>query len=123
MFGQLALIMQTRNVDLREVFEYPIGPYPWSLSGPMGELRKTNKASLLHALEKDIVPEETVDDRTVTVIDGMALVQKAKTIGKTFGDLSDTLLRTVMALGKDSQRIEVVFYVYRDESIKNMQND
>ena len=48
LFGQLALIMQKRIVDLEEVFKYPLGPYPWSLCGVMGELRKTNKASLMH---------------------------------------------------------------------------
>ena len=28
MFGQLALIMQTCDIDLRKLFEYPVGPYP-----------------------------------------------------------------------------------------------
>ena len=44
LFGQLTLIMQTRNLDLKEVFEYPLGPYRWSLCGVMGELRKSNKS-------------------------------------------------------------------------------
>ena len=70
LFGQLALIMQTRNVNLKEIFEYPLGPYPWSLCGDMGELRKTNKSSLMHILEKDVETEETVDGSYVTIIDG-----------------------------------------------------
>ena len=85
----------------------------------MGELRKTNKASLLHTLEKDVTPDNTVEGNIVTVLDGMALIQKAKTAGQTFGDLSDTLLRTVLFLGKDSKRIDLVFDVYWDQSIKN----
>ena len=36
--GQLALLMQTRDIDLREVITYLVGPYPWSYCGPMGEL-------------------------------------------------------------------------------------
>ena len=107
MFGQLALIMQTRDIDLRKLFEYPVGPYPWSLCGPMGELRKTNKTSLLHTLEKNVTLDNTVEGNIVTVLDGMALVQKAKTAGQ-----SDTLLRTVLFLGKDSKRIDLVFDVY-----------
>ena len=49
----------------------------------------------------------------------MALIQKAKTARQTFGDLSYTLLRTVLFLGKDSKRIDLVFDVYWDQSIKN----
>ena len=119
MFGQLALIMQTRDIDLRKLFEYPVCPYLWSLGGLMGELRKTNKASLLHTLGKYVTPDDTVEGNVVTVLDGMALIQTAKTAGQTFGDLSDTLLRTVLFLRKDSKRIDLVFDVYCDQSIKN----
>ena len=57
MFGQLALIIQSRHVD----------PclYPWSLC-----------ASLLHALENNVTSDDNVEGETVTVLDGMALLQK-----------------------------------------------
>ena len=119
LFGQLALIMQTGNLDLKEVFEYPLGPFPWSLSGVMGLLRKTNKSSLMHWLENDVDSEESVEGRFATVFDGMAIIQSVNPNGKTFGDLLKQLLKTVMSLGKDSARIDVVFDVYRAESIKN----
>ena len=109
MFGQLALIMQTRHVDFKKVLEYPVAPYPWSLCGSMGELRKTSKASLLHALEKDFTSDDNFAGETVTVLDGMALVQKTRTTRETFGVISDILLRTVLFLGKDSKRIDLVF--------------
>ena len=38
MFGQLALSMQHHEINLKEVFEYPIGPYLRSLCGSMGEM-------------------------------------------------------------------------------------
>jgi hypothetical protein len=50
MIGQLVLLMKTRKSYLREVFEYQVGPYPWSLCEPMGELRKTCKTSLFFML-------------------------------------------------------------------------
>ena len=78
LFGQLALIIQTQNINLRDVFKYPLGPYPWPLCGVMGELRKSNKASLLHKLEKGIQPLEYIVGQHVTIIDGMALVQKSQ---------------------------------------------
>ena len=31
LFGRLALIMQSRNVDPKEVFSYPMGPQTWPL--------------------------------------------------------------------------------------------
>ena len=79
MFGQLALLMQHHEINLKEVFEYPIGPYPWSLCGRMGELRKTCKSTLLRSLEKGVDPEKQNDDETTTVLDGIALVQTIKT--------------------------------------------
>ena len=42
----------------------------------------------------------------------MAVVQKAKTNDKTLSKLSEQLLKTVLSLGKDSERIDVVFDVY-----------
>ena len=106
-FGQLALVMQTRCIDLKNVFQYPLGPYPWSLCGSMGELKKTNKSVLMHFLEKDVDP------------DGMTAVQKIKASGKTFSQFSEQLFNTTLALGKSSKRIDVVFDVYKEESIKN----
>ena len=85
----------------------------------MGELRTTSKASLLHLIEKDVNTEEFVEGETVAVLDGIALVQKLRTSGKTFGELSQDLAEIVLALGKNSSRIDFVFDVYRDESIKN----
>ena len=47
LFGRMAVIGQQRNIDLKTVFSYPLGPIPWSLAGMLGEMRKTQKASLL----------------------------------------------------------------------------
>ena len=41
LFGRLSLIMQTRHIDLEDVFSYPLGPQSWPLAGMMGGLRKT----------------------------------------------------------------------------------
>ena len=45
--------MQKRNMDLKEVFKYSLGLFPWPLAGSVGDLKKTNKAALLHELEKN----------------------------------------------------------------------
>ena len=80
LFGQLALIMQTRTIDLRDVFAFPLGPHPWSLAGVMGELKKSNKATLLHMLEKDVDPVEDIVEQVITIVDGMAVVQKLELV-------------------------------------------
>ena len=54
LFGKMYIIMQHQNIDLKKVFTYPLGPLPWALAGPVGELRQTNKVALLHKLEKGI---------------------------------------------------------------------
>ena len=119
MFEQLALLMQHHEINLKGVFEYPIGLYPWILCASMGELRKICKSTLLQILEKGFDPEKQIDDETTTVLDGIALVGKIKTSGKTFGEMSDILLQTVLNRGRNSRRIDWVFDVYRDHSIKN----
>ena len=54
-----------------------------------------------------------------SVIDGMALVRKIKGTGLTFNQLANDLLNTVFETGIESTRINVVFDVYKDYSIKN----
>ena len=84
--------MQRRNVDLKEVFKHPLGPLPWSLSGIVGELRKTNKVAILHHLEKDTTPLSHPPHNHTVIIDGMAAIQKARANGLTFQHFADDLL-------------------------------
>ena len=40
LFGKLAVIAQSRNLDMKEVLQYEVGPYPWSIATCDGSLRK-----------------------------------------------------------------------------------
>ena len=119
LFGQIALIMRKRDLDLKQVFCYPLGPIPWALAGVMGELKKTNKASILHELEKATTPLERPPSNNVTIINGMAVLQKARANGLTFGQLAQTILGNVLSSAVNASRIDVVFYVYISNSIKS----
>ena len=119
LFGQLALIMQTREINLQNVFSFPLGLYPWALSGVMGELKKYNKASLLHTLENGIDPMEDEIRKPVTILDGMSIVHKTRVRDRTFAQLADAVLQTIIALGESSDVIHLVFDVNQNESIKN----
>lgn len=49
----------------------------------------------------------------------MSLVQKMKGNDKTFAQLAESTLAKVLHEGGDSERIDVVFDVYKDMSIKH----
>ena len=85
----------------------------------MGELKKCNKASLLHTLENGIDPMEDEIRKPVTILDGMAIIRKTRVRDRTFAQLADAVLQTAIALGESSDVIHLVFDVYQDESIKN----
>ena len=69
-FRKIALIQQIRSLDLKEVFCYPLGPVPWSLATSAGELMKTNKATLMHELEKGSTSVDAIQRPFATIIDG-----------------------------------------------------
>ena len=91
---------------------------PWSLSGVVGEMRKTNKVAILHHLEKDTTSLSHPPHNHATIIDGMASIQRAKVNGLTFQQFADNLLQFIISGSRLTRRIDVVFDVYWDSSIK-----
>ena len=58
------------------------------------------------------------------IIGGMAMVQKIRGDQKTFAEVADSMTSMVLhKLGTDSQRINVVFDVYRESLIKNAKRE
>ncbi|XP_066917320.1 uncharacterized protein [Clytia hemisphaerica] len=122
-FGKIALIQQFRQLDLKEVFRFPLGPVPWSLAESNGSLNKTTKSSLMHHLEKDVAPQQKVDKPFAAIIDGMALVRKVKPTGHTYQSYADHLLASAISSSGNASRVDIVFDVYRDKSIKNAERE
>ena len=56
-------------------------------------------------------------------MDGMALVQQIKTTKMTYSQFATVLLKKVLSIGRDSSRIDVVFDVYLDNSIKGVERN
>ena len=104
---------------MKYVLEHPLGPIPWSLASSDGSIRKTNKAALGKELEKSSSPAEIIPEDSACIIDAMSVIQKVKGNHNTFSDLADTVFKMVMAEGFHYKRIDMVFDVYRDMSIKN----
>jgi len=119
LFGHMILVAQSRDLHMRDVLAHPLGPLPWSIANGDGSLRKTNKATLARELEKSVSPAEVIAEPSATVIDGMSLVQKMKGNDKTFSQLAEAILSTALHDGAQSKRIDVVFDVYRETSIKD----
>ena len=107
LFGPMVLIATSRKFWLTH------------LGHCHGTLKKKSKATLARQLEKNVSEAEVIPQPSACIIDGMSLVQKAHGKNKTFGELSEALLVSALCAGSGSYRIDVVFDVYKDVSIKN----
>ena len=119
LFGHIVLIRTSRKLDVKSVLTHPLGPLPWSLGNCYGTLKKTSKSTLAQQLEKNVLLAEAIPQPSTCIIDGMSLVQKVHGDNKTFAELSDAIFMSALRTGAESSRIDVVFDVYLDESIKN----
>ena len=106
---------------MKDVLKHPLGPLPWALANYDGTPKKTNKAALAKYLEKKMTAEDQICLPSACIIDGMSLVQKANGEHKTFGEVSEQLFTTVLNIASGSKRVDVVFDVYKETSIKNVE--
>ena len=61
---------------------------------------------------------DMVSGRRATIVDAMGTVQKVHGEHLTFDELSDRILKQILTGGRGSERIDVVFDVYREQSIR-----
>ena len=123
LFAKISLVTQIRSFESRSIFKFPLGPLPWALAEPSGELKETSKASLLHKTESKLEPLDSLHGEQVLIIDGMTYVQQSKVYNKTSGQFAMDLLSKILAAGKRASCIDVVFVDYRNISIKNVERD
>ena len=53
LFAKMLLIAKSRNLHLPDVFKYSLRPFPCSLATSKGDLVKTSKSKLIHAIEEE----------------------------------------------------------------------
>ena len=92
----------------------PLGPLPWTLANADGSLRKTNKAAFAREFEKKVSPLEPIPTPSTCIIDEMGLVQRMNGNNKTFAQLAESVLSTVLYVSGQND----LFDVYRQSSIK-----
>ena len=118
-----ATITRTATADLKFLFNYPLVPLPMSLAEGDGTLKKTPKSVLLHKLEKGVEPVTEYPSDSVYVVDGMAAVRQVKPLKFTYSEFAIRLLKYVLSNGSQSKRIDVVFYVHKNNSIKDVERN
>ena len=119
----LGLIWKTNKAQLAEKLENNVliaERYPTdaiSIYDGMALLQRL-KAQLAEKLENNVLIAERYPTDAISIYDGMALLQRLKlTQGSTFRVEAEKVFLTVTS--SNSNRIDVVFDVYRDVSIKN----
>ena len=118
-FARLLVVSGKRNISLKEVLKYSLGPIPWSLATAEGSFVKTPKSKLLDAIENDAHDPliAALPERSVRVFDGMVLLQQLTSVSlSTFGEVSEYLLKRITP-----SPAKIIYFVtdqYKYDSIK-----
>ena len=119
-FARLLVIGGKREVSLRDVLTYSLGPIPWSLATADGSLAKKNKAKLLDAIENETDDPcvNEIPNYCVRVYDGMVVIQQTPSTSlETFGDMSKYVLKRIT-----SAQHKFIYFTtdqYREDSLKS----
>ena len=115
--GRLFVLSTKKNLDLHHVFSFPLTPVPLALSYVDGTIAKTQKSSLFHHLENQVVSTQTSMPAAACIVDGIFLLRTLPpNQPSTFGALAVTILVHVTSLSSD--RADIVFDTYEMPSIK-----
>ena len=111
-----------QKVDLTEILRSEMMPVPLALAKLDGSLNSGDKALLQKRLVGNVDCPEIINlngKSSCLVIDGQAwVVSLGKADCKTFGELADHFINSMLWNGQQCERIDVVFDRYRDISIK-----
>lgn len=121
LFIQITIIAIAAKICLERLLEFPLSPMPWSMATPDGMPASTDKAQLLHLLEKEcIVPPLRALTKNIAIIDAMGMLRAQVKRPKTFGEMY-TQIFNQLPFGRN----DVVHFVtdtYKENSIKDMQH-
>ena len=73
----------------------------------------------MNDIAQNVPVVEVFTEKSACIVDGMNIVQKLDGNQKTFGDIAKTVLKIVIREGDKCDRVDVVFDVYREGSIKD----
>lgn len=107
-------------MDLKKILSFDLGPLPLSLAKPDGSLAKTTKSTLLHQLENlcSATPQAP-STQSVTIFDGMAVLQSISKPPLTFAVLAKEIFTRVTGpFSTSCARVDFVCDTYPDVNIK-----
>ena len=123
LFSRMYIACQARESDMDAFFEHENHAWPPSLASN-GIMHQTSKSDLMDSLESLAPKPESIPDVDVKIVDGAALVhmldpKKSQQPIKTFEDYSALIfLPYIGRLLQNVVRVDVVWDVYRDDSLK-----
>ena len=121
-FARLLVIGGKREVNMKEVLTYSLGPIAWALATPDRGLVKTEKSKLLEVIECDCGDPlvSTLPHNCVRIFDGMVLIQQlVSTKLGTFAEMSEYLMKKIT-----SNEAKVIYFVtdqYNKDSLKSIE--
>ncbi len=74
MLAHMVLVAESRHLRMSDDLSHTLGTFLWALVNGYWTLRNMNKAAL--ARQKQVLPAETIPEPSVTITDGMSLVQQ-----------------------------------------------
>ena len=121
LFGSVLFLSLQRNVDMAEVFWYPLTPFPLSFCHTDGTILNSPKANLLTELESR-VKSEAPNKIDAAVLDGMFFLHLLVDPPKTFKQIAVYLLRK-MFNGFNCKNIHLVFDKVVSPSIMDLERN
>ena len=118
LFSNLFIICQTRKLDLDGFFAHENQCYPPSISNN-GELYETQKADIIHELEKCVNISDCQPPSDALIVDGSALVYSVQPTKGTFEDYVEKFDENIDAFAQNHSRVDVIFYQYKPDSLKS----
>ena len=128
LFSKMLLIAKSRDLEMENVLRYSLRPFPLSLATNEGNLVKTSKVKLLHAIEEEVegatVSVLPVNDKAC-ILDAMAILQTLTAIPETIGELAIQLLVKAVniAVYLNCGRVDFVSDRYPGLSIKDLERN
>ena len=120
-FSRFMMIQQSRQVSMRGIVEYELGPVLWVLAMPNREMWSPPKIRIIKDIEKDIPFTTTLPGNTVGVFYAMVLIQQLPKGVNTFGGVSDHILNRITK--NTSRCVFLLSDQYDPASIKSLDRE
>ena len=118
MFGRLLYLSAKNQINLCEIFKYPLLSEKACFASPVGSIRDSPKSKVQSFLKEQVNSHPPVDASAV-VVDGMFFVRPNSARFTTYQTFATNTLKEVLKM--TSKRADLMFDVYVSPFIKHIQ--